>query len=245
MATEEKQAGGVGNAGAWHGGRLAAAGARGARRLAPLHALGRAPVQPLRRLQGGGHRGRRCPPRAGRRLRRRGLGEGDADAGRLRPDRRPGRHQRDERDRGRQLQRLAARRPRRPRSRDDLGHRPTAGDRSPADRLLDHQERRDRQGRGRDRRGDRPRRRHRRRRADRPDLPRLPPRRRLHGGESYEAPPRRRGPRRAAGCRCRGGRRDACRGRASGDDGRHRPLLGPGRASSCSSSPRGSACRSS
>ncbi len=98
-------------------------GARREGRLAPVHALGRSPVQPLRRLQGGGHRGHRRPPRAGGGVRGRGLGEGDADARRLRADRRPRRHQRRQRDGRRQLQRLAAGRPRRPRSRDDLGHR--------------------------------------------------------------------------------------------------------------------------
>ena len=64
------------------------AAAQGARRLAPLHAVRRTPLLDLRRLQGGGHRDRRHAARAVRRVRRRGMGEGHAHAGRLRADRR-------------------------------------------------------------------------------------------------------------------------------------------------------------
>ena len=190
--TEPKQ--GVANPGARHGGRLAAKALK-ARGVTHLFTLSRrAPLQPLRRLQGGGHRGHRRAPRAGGGLRRRGLGEGDPHARRLRADRRAGRHQRDERARQRPLERHPDRRPRRPRPGDALGLGKPAGDRPPAVRLAADEVGGDGRGGGADRRGHGPRVRPRRRRADRPDLPRLPARRRLHGGRRRH--PRRPGRRR-------------------------------------------------
>ena len=112
--------------------------------------------------------------------------------------------QRDERDRGSAVQRLAARRPRRPRARDALGRRLASGDRPRAVRLPAREGRRDREGRRRDPRGHRPRDRRGRSAAHRPDLPRLPARRRLHGGRGG-------GPARARGRKARARRR---RGRA-------------------------------
>ena len=114
-------------------------GARLARRRQALHPLRRPPVLDLRRLPRRGHRHRRHPPRAGGCLRRRGLREGDPQAGDRRADRRPGRDQRDERDGRGEVQPLAARRPRRPRAGDALGLGLAPGDRPPAVRLAGDQ----------------------------------------------------------------------------------------------------------
>ena len=61
-----------------HGGRLDRQAPEGARRQQALHALRRPHLLDLRRLPRGGHRHRRRPSRVGRRVRRRGLGEGHA-----------------------------------------------------------------------------------------------------------------------------------------------------------------------
>ena len=134
--------------------RRASRGARSAlaRRRAPLHAVGRPPLLDLRRLQGGGHRDRRRPPRAGRRLGRRGLRQGDPEAGSRGAHGGPGRHQRHERDRRRALQPLAGHGARRPRARDALGLRLAPGDRPRAVRRAAGQVGRDRQGHRPDRR---------------------------------------------------------------------------------------------
>ncbi len=108
------------------------AGAEEPRGQQAVHPLGRAPVLDLRRLQGGGDRRRRHPPRAVGRLRGDRLGEGDAAARRLRPDRGLRRDERDERDRQRPGRRRAADGDGRPGARDALGLGLAAGDRSPA-----------------------------------------------------------------------------------------------------------------
>ena len=98
MGTETEQSTQV------HGGRLVARRLKAHGRHEALHAVRRPPLLDLRRLPGGGHRPRRHPPRAGRRLRRRGLGEGHAAARRGRAHRRPRGHERDERARRRRQQ---------------------------------------------------------------------------------------------------------------------------------------------
>ena len=105
------------------------AAAEGARRHEAVHALGRPPVLDLRRLPRGGHRHRRRPPRAVRGVRRRGLGEGHAQAGRRALTAGPGRDERDERARLRAAEPLADARARRPRAGDALGPGLAAGDR--------------------------------------------------------------------------------------------------------------------
>ena len=175
-------------------------GAQGPRRQPPVHPLRRPPVLAVRRLQGGGHRDRRRPPRAVGRVRRRGLGEGDPRGRRLRAHRRPRRHQRDERDRGgasptaRRSSCSAAAPPRAAGARARFRRSTTCRSSSP---LVKSAETVKATGRdpGRDLRGDR----HRPRPADRADLPRLSARRRLHRGRgrAAAAPPRP-APRRAA-----------------------------------------------
>ena len=105
-------------------------GARGADRRegsevagghAPLHALRRPSVLHLRRLQGGGHRDRRRPPRADGDLCGRGVRQGDAGGRGRGADRGAGRDQRGQRDRRRPGERLADLRARRPRPGDALG----------------------------------------------------------------------------------------------------------------------------
>ena len=91
-----------------------------------------------------GHRDRRRPPRGDRGVRRRGLGEGHARARRRRADRRPGRHQRHERDGLGAAEPLADGRARRPRARVPLGPGLAAGDRPRAVRAAGGQARRDR-----------------------------------------------------------------------------------------------------
>ena len=156
----------------------------------------------------------------------------------------PGRDQRDQRDRRGPGQLLAGLRARRPGAGAALGLGLAAGDRPPALRLAAGQVGRDGQGAGRDRGahggGARPGRW--RRRAARPSStirstsssprPRPGSRRRA----SVEAQP-------AAGDRGGGGA--ARRGRAAGDHGRLRALLGQGRGASCGPWPRRSASRSS
>ena len=121
---------------------------QGVGRHQALHPLRRPPVLDLRRLPRGGHRHRRHPPRAGRRVRRRGLGQGHARARRLRAHRRPGRDQRHERDRVRAGERVAGARARRPRAGDAVGDGVAPGDRPRAVRRAADQA-------GRDRRADR------------------------------------------------------------------------------------------
>ena len=132
--------------GAVHGGRLVARALQSRGVDASVHPLRRPPVLDLRRLQGRGDRDRRHPPRAVGRLGGRGLREGDPRAGRRGADRRPRGDQRDERDRRRAAQPLAARRARRPGAGDALGLGLAPGDRPPAVRLAADQVGRDGQG---------------------------------------------------------------------------------------------------
>ena len=226
MATAEQQ---TREKTAVHGGRLVARTLASRGGQPPLHALRRPPVLDLRRLQGGGDRGRRRPPRAVGGVRGRGVCEGHAQGGCLRADRRARGDQRDERDRRRPRQRLAALRARRTGAGDALGLGLAAGDRPPAFRQPAGQVGRDGQGLGPDPRADRRRSRPRSRAAERPDLRRLSARRRLHGGRGRGAgaasPEAGR-----AGRRGRRGRGAARRRRAAGDHGRHRRLLGARRA---------------
>ena len=102
---------------------------QGARRHQALHAVRRAPVLRLRRLPRGGHRHRGRAPRAGRDVRRRGLGEGHPRTRCRCADRRARRHQRHERDGRRDAEPLAAAGARRARAADALGAGLAAGDR--------------------------------------------------------------------------------------------------------------------
>ena len=115
----------------------------GARRQQAVHAVGRAPVLDLRRLSRGGDRDRGRAPRVDGGVRGRGLGEGDARAGRVRADGRTGRDERDERDGLGAGEPLADGRARRPRAGDALGAGLAAGDRPRAVRAAADQARGD------------------------------------------------------------------------------------------------------
>ena len=145
-------------------------------------------------------------------------------AGRRCADGRPRRDERDERDGRRAVQPLAAGGVGRAGAGDALGLGRAPGDRPRAVRRAGDEERRDGEGdggyRGDDRFGDR----QRLDRADRADVRRLSARRRVHGGRGRD-------PRLGGGAGARGGRdgrggEDAGRGRAAGDHGRDRRLLG-------------------
>ena len=214
-----------------HGGRLIARRLKAHGVTPPVHALRRPPVLDLRGLPPRGHRDRRHPPRGDGRVRRRGLGEGHARAGRRGADRRPGRDQRHERDGLGAAEPLADGRARRPRARVPLGPGLAAGDRPRAVRAAGGQARRHR---GRDA-GD-PRawstRRSRSRGARTPGRCSSTSRSTSCSSEAdaeeaaeVHGAARRAGRRRRARPRAGAARRR----RAAGDHGRHEPLLGPRR----------------
>ena len=182
--------------------------AEGPRREQAVHAERRAPVLDLRRLSRGGDRDRRRAPRVDGRVRRRGLGEGDARARRVRAHGGPGRDERDERDGLGAGQPLADARARRPRAGGALGDGVAAGDRPRAVRASAQ---RAGQDRGKHRGDPRPGRRGVRRRARaarRSGVRRLPDGLRVHGGARPDG---------CAGRGRRGGRPRAARGRARGE----------------------------
>ena len=246
VASVEEKASGAGEVGeAVHGGRLVAQTLRSRGRRAPLHALRRPPVLDLRRLQRGGHRARRRPPRAVGGLRRRGLREGDPPGRGRGADRRARGDQRDQRDR--RGRRRTARRS----ACSAAGRRRCAGARARCRRsttcrfvspLVKSAETVKETARIAALT------------AAALDLALAAP-----SGPTFVDYPldvvftrgRGRDPRaargrgRAAGSRGRGGGGAAGRRRAAGDHGRHRPLLGPAARRSCGRWPRRSGSRSS
>ena len=231
MATEEQQKpAGVGNAGASHGGRLAAR-ALASRGVSHLFTLSGGHLFSL--YDGCKEEGIEIVDVRHEQsavFAAEGWAKATRTARRLRPDRRPRRHQRGQRARRRRLQRLAAGRARRPRPRDDLGNRASAGDRSPAVRLAAGEVGRDGQGRERDPGGH-----HQAQSISRIAAPSGPtfldyPLDVVFTEAEVDPPPPPAPCRARARGRGRGGRRAAGGGGAAGDHGRHRRLLGRRRA---------------